>query len=46
MKTKRNYFSPTVQVVEINFSKALLESSASLGGYSKQENTEEEGWSD
>lgn len=45
MKTKRSYFSPTAQVVEITISKALLESSpasAKMDGYTYQTG----GWED
>ena len=44
MKTKKTYLKPTLQVVEVNTHVALLQSSATLGGYEYQENNSEKGW--
>lgn len=42
MKHKRTYQKPTVQVVELNASVALLNSSATLQGYQYEQNGWEE----
>lgn len=46
LKTKRTYYKPTVNVVEIKTSRVLLLNSAKLGGYSYQVNEGDDGWSD
>ena len=44
MRNKREYIKPTLQVVELRKSSSLLQSSATLGGYQYQANTEDDGW--
>ena len=49
MKTKKTYFKPAIQVVEMTISTVLLlgsPTSATQGGYQYQENSEEKGWED
>ena len=49
MKTKKTYFKPAIQVVEMTISTVLLlgsPTSATQGGYQYQENSEGKGWED
>lgn len=44
MRNKKTYLKPAIKVVKMRRTSALLNSSAKMGGYQYQGNTNDEGW--
>lgn len=44
MRNKKTYLKPAIKVVKMRKTSALLNSSAKMGGYKYQGNTNDEGW--